>query len=888
MTAAPDHDAWYRSRPLDSPARIIVAGGEAQARDRAVVLLRRVGFDDVVCQGAFAFDDDSLPPDLVVVVGALVGDLCSEAREVPTLANVPILAITDDVSAALTAGANDVWTAASSFEHLGPGAFTDSSSAMGEAMPKAIDDAIDDMVGDVRSLEAIDRPALGPVLALWSTRLERLVEDGRARREADLLAFMQESMSRIVSLNIERDGVSALREALLIALEVMGFHRASLIAHLVGSETAYVIAATDDPTLYQFTLMVENYPEIETALDTGEPVLIPDVTEDPLTQPVASMLAGTDVRAVAVFPVVWRGRSLGVVMYRKNRPGLQFVGAHRKSFARMFSGHLAGCLRHGHILESLRDQTQRISRARYEAERRLRTIESLKEHFEAAADGVIVLEQSGRILYVNRTAEDITGFARSGLVGMDVGVLVVESQRGVVRQVVEQVIGGHNLEAFDLSLRTTSGEAMWASVTTSTVLSSSGAAILSFRDVTAQRALEAELRKTKEFLEKLVDSTVDAIVAADMRGNVIIFNQGAERMFGYSADEVIGHIPVWELYAEGVPKQVMRMLRSTQYGGVGRLEQTRREILSKKAELVPVNMTASIIYENGREMATVGIFSDLRDRIRIEQRLLRAQEKLQLTEKQAVIAELAGAAAHELNQPLQSIMSYTELLQRKCAEGDPLLRAIEVILSEAERMAEIVRKVGRITKYETTEYVGSTRVINLELSSPGHALPLGMEDSGEFVRGQRLSRTGSSPELPLPSDSPTPAAAKISAIAGGTVVDEFEDEITNQVNVDDLLAGKGESDGAATDGSDGADGDSSSDAAGASEVQAASEGADEGDGVDGTDGTAGTDGGDREDSEEITSEVEFDRLLSGSDSKAGSGGGGEERDAKGTDEQRTQ
>ena len=81
--------------------------------------------------------------------------------------------------------------------------------------------------------------------------------------------------------------------------------------------------------------------------------------------------------------------------------------------------------------------------------------------------------------------------------------------------------------SFDLELSTTSGEPISVSVSTSTVLGRHGAAILAFRDVTAERALEPELRKTKEFLERLIDSTVDAIIAADMRGNIILFNQGA-------------------------------------------------------------------------------------------------------------------------------------------------------------------------------------------------------------------------------------------------------------------------------------------------------------------------------------------------------------------------
>src|SRR5262249_37935759 len=107
-------------------------------------------------------------------------------------------------------------------------------------------------------------------------------------------------------------------------------------------------------------------------------------------------------------------------------------------------------------------------------------------------------------------------------------------------------------------------------------------------------------------------------------------------------------------------------------------------------------------------------FSDLRERLRIESKLSLAQEKLQMSEKQAVIAELAGTTAHELNQPLTSVMGYAELLARKIAEDSPLRRPVDVILKETERMAEIVRKIGRITKYETKTYVGSTKIVDLE------------------------------------------------------------------------------------------------------------------------------------------------------------------------------
>ena len=77
-----------------------------------------------------------------------------------------------------------------------------------------------------------------------------------------------------------------------------------------------------------------------------------------------------------------------------------------------------------------------------------------------------------------------------------------------------------------------------------------------------------------------------------------------------------------------------------------------------------------------------------------------------------------GAAAQELNQPLTSVMGYAELLKRRLQPETGAYSAAEVIFNEAERMAEIVRKIGRITKYETKSYVGRARILDLDRSAP--------------------------------------------------------------------------------------------------------------------------------------------------------------------------
>lgn len=625
--------------------------------------LSAVGYDHLT------LDDVTNLPNLVVVVGPDVVALVEAARAAPPLADVPMLAVTDDPAAAVAAGATD-----SAFPHLAPLA----------------------LAQRVRNLVVLGRlggpwapGALGPVLVQIN----------------DILAA-------------QGDDIGALTEVLQLTRECLKFDRASLLAHMIGSEHAFVIAATDDPGCSQFTLSIEDYPEVAEAIRTGTTVLIDDALSHPLTAARARPLGGR-VRGVCVYPVTWRGRPLGAILLRKGTPGARHVIGRGAEFLQLIGTLTAAHLRHGAVLETLRDQSHRISRLGYEAERCLRSIDSLKEHFEAAADGVAIVNDQLSVLFVNQAAERIIGRARGALVGRSMSEWVVPDAVGVVAAMVERIVTGGSVDAFDLDLIAGAGQRRIVSISSSTVLSATGAAILTFRDVTAQRAMESELRATKDFLERLIDSAVDAIVAADLRGNVMLFNQGAERLFGYRADEVIGRLPVWSLYDDGVPRQIMRMLRSTAHGGVGHLEPTRREVKSKSGELVPVTMTASIIYEGGHEVATVGIFSDLRDRIHIEQRLLLAQEKLQVSEKQALVAELAGATAHELNQPLTSILGYAELIQRQSPPDAEHLRAVAVIREQAERMADIVKKIGRITRYETMPYVGGASIIDLERSTAG-------------------------------------------------------------------------------------------------------------------------------------------------------------------------
>jgi PAS domain S-box-containing protein len=202
-----------------------------------------------------------------------------------------------------------------------------------------------------------------------------------------------------------------------------------------------------------------------------------------------------------------------------------------------------------------------------------------------------------------------------------------------------------------------------------------------------------------------------------MQGRIILFNKGAEALSGYTAQQALGGLHVSQLYPPGVAQRIMTLLRSPEHGGRGRLSLCRQDVVHRTGQIMPVNMTASIVYEGSREVASVGIFTDLRDRMELERKLSDVETRLEESEKNAVIVALAGTAAHELNQPLTSVMGYAELLKRRLKEEDTSYKPVDIIYREAERMAEIVRKIGRITRYETKAYMGSQQIVDLDKAS---------------------------------------------------------------------------------------------------------------------------------------------------------------------------
>jgi PAS domain S-box-containing protein len=579
----------------------------------------------------------------------------------------------------------------------------------------------------------------------------RAVKDQLAGRERDAQVVLE--LTKALASNLDFRGI--LFTVVQRIAAVARVDRVSVVLVREQGDVGYVVAASDNEQLRDLPIDLAKYPEIRESLATAQPLVISDAETHPLLELTRNDApARWTFRSLLILPIIYEKQAMGVLFLRGRQRGV--FGEREVALCNTVSSAMAIALRNARVLQSLRDQTQQVTVARFEAERRLKSLQRYADFFESAADGIIVIDAEGRLLFTNPRARGIFGRSEEDLAGRALPDVFVFGDAQASQALLDGFREGIFPQGLDMALVTREGRPLVASVNFTSVAREEGVVLCSFRDVTQERAVEAELVKTKDSLQRVIDSSFDAIVSADTRGTIVLFNRAAERLFGRVAREVLG-TDIRLLYPDGTAERIMKLVRR----GGGRVEGLRLEILHAATERIPVSFSGALVYEGGTIVGSVGIFTDLREKMRMEERLQQAQEQLLAQERQAIIAELAGAAAHELNQPLQSVMAYAQLLERRlpppssqqtAASGVGPHAAVAVIYSEAARMAEIVRKIGRITRYETKSYVGAQKILDLDRAS--------VSETGEHrvLSAASLASTAPTSNSSIPPQSPAPSS----------------------------------------------------------------------------------------------------------------------------------
>lgn len=327
--------------------------------------------------------------------------------------------------------------------------------------------------------------------------------------------------------------------------------------------------------------------------------------------------------------------------------------------------------------------------------------------FEHMATGVFISSKEGKFLNANQALLDMLGYEnKEEFLSIDLpqDLYVRPEDRDTFKEMMER--DGRVID-YEVEFKRKDGSTIPILLTGHARYDQQGN-IIGYEglnvDLTQRKLMEKELREAYDFMNKIVQSSPNSITATDMKGNILIWNQAAEETLGYKAGDVIGKMNIRKIYPEGVARKVMQMLRIEEYGGVGRLRTFPMVYVRHDGQVVEGNLSAAIIYDaKNKEIASVGSFVDLRDRLEMERALRDTQEQLLQSEKLATMGRLTSQIAHELNNPLYGIMNTLELLKTEIAPDNRRRKILEMALSETVRLSELLRKMLSFSKPDQEE-----------------------------------------------------------------------------------------------------------------------------------------------------------------------------------------
>jgi len=323
---------------------------------------------------------------------------------------------------------------------------------------------------------------------------------------------------------------------------------------------------------------------------------------------------------------------------------------------------------------------------------------------EAIPDAIVAVDGSGTILQVNSQTVEMFGYAREELIGQKVEILVPSSLLQAHQRHRGEFVAAPKIRrmgaGLDLKARRRDGSEFPVEISLSPVPVEKGAIILSaIRDISDRKRILEDLRRANQELEtktaeelgeyrarlaSIVDSSEDAILSKDLQGTITSWNRGAERIYGYTAAEIVGR-PISVLTTGDHPDEIPTILAKIAGGeSVDHYETIR---VTKDGQHRNMSLSVSPLRDKSGHIAGASVIArDITAQRKAEEHLRRAQ-------KMDAVGRLAGGVAHDFNNILGIITACSELLRGRIASNEDVSQYLANIHQAADRGAALTRQL---------------------------------------------------------------------------------------------------------------------------------------------------------------------------------------------------
>ncbi len=404
------------------------------------------------------------------------------------------------------------------------------------------------------------------------------------------------------------------------------------------------------------------------------------------------------------------------------------------------------------MLGSIQSRDQEIREALADRERAFRETASaeafLRTTLASIGDAVVRADSEGRIVFANLLAQGLVKSSDENIIGRHASQvlrLIDEYTREPIEDPISRVLRDQTAAREGGCPVLIAGDGAEVSIDehTTPIRGEDGTiegAVLVFRDVAQRRRAE----ETRRLLASIVESSDDAIISSDLTGIVMTWNSGAERMFGYAADEMIGK-PLVTIAAPGRDAEIHAILHRIGRGERIHHYQTMRR--TKSGLLLHVSLTISPLCDaDGQVIGASKIARDITSQVHAAEHLERVNAELrdsnsQLARSNEDLERFAFVASHDLQEPLRMITTYAQLLSR--SQGylldEKLQQAVGNIIDSARRMRQLLADLLAYTEINTgCDAPSGTVDLNQVLDTVRFNLQAAIDESGAAITARPL------------------------------------------------------------------------------------------------------------------------------------------------------
>lgn len=285
-----------------------------------------------------------------------------------------------------------------------------------------------------------------------------------------------------------------------------------------------------------------------------------------------------------------------------------------------------------------------------------------EEKFRTLADSspmAIMMYQDDTFVYVNKAAEQISGYSFEEVAHLNFWFLVhPDDQEMLINKAQRRQQGGQGLDSYEFRIISKDGQVKWVYITSATVqYRGKPAGLVSVLDITDRKRAEEALFEEKEKLRITLQSIGDGVIATDTDGRVVIINETAQQLTGYTHEEAIGkHLTeifaiVHELSAKPLENPVDKVLST---GHVYELSNHTVLVAKDGTRRVIADSAAPIKDKAGNIVGVVLVFRDMTEKLQLIEQIQRAQ-------KLESLGILAAGIAHDFNNILEGVFGYIGL-----------------------------------------------------------------------------------------------------------------------------------------------------------------------------------------------------------------------------------